>query len=119
MRKIAVRSSLTLIKKYKPFSFYDDDNRIYDTKEFLIPKAYEKIAIDEIHSFLDQLPPSLKVVFNMYVVEGYSHKEIGSLLGITDSSSRANLARARAKLIIIIRQEAQKIYKINETKIQV
>jgi len=108
MRKIAVRTSLAIIKKYKPFSFIEDNKKIKFNNSSKIPEAYEQIAIDEIHYFLQQLPPSLRVVFNMYVIEGFNHIEIGEMLNITDSSSRANLTRARAKLMKLINKEALK-----------
>ncbi len=108
LRKIAVRSSLAIIKKYKPFSFFGDSSDLDFINGGTIPDAYEQIALDEIYYFLQQLPPSLRLVFNMYIVEGYSHKEIGVMLKITDSTSRANLARARAKLVLLINKETQK-----------
>lgn len=116
MRRIAVRSSLAIIKKYKPFSFFEDNSNLNIINESSLPYAYEKIALDQIHFFLDQLPPSLRIVFNMYVVEGYSHKEIGVILNINDSTSRANLTRARAKLMQLINFEVQR--KIKKLKVQ-
>ncbi|HND17590.1 MAG TPA: sigma-70 family RNA polymerase sigma factor, partial [Saprospiraceae bacterium] len=44
------------------------------------------------------LTPAYRSVFNLYVIEGYSHKEIGELLSITESTSRSNLVKARTKL---------------------
>ena len=47
---------------------------------------------------IQTLSPAYRSVFNLYVIEGYSHKEISDLLGITESTSRSNLVKARAKL---------------------
>ena len=41
------------------------------------------------------LPPGFRTVFNMYAIEGYSHKEIAQMLGITETTSRTQLSRAR------------------------
>ena len=45
-----------------------------------------------------ELPPGFRTVFNMFVIEGYSHKEIGDALGITESTSRSHLTRAKRLL---------------------
>jgi len=118
LRRIAVRSSLAIIKKYKPYAFFDDGEILDFITDSTIPDAYEKIALDQIHFYLEQLPPSLRIVFNMNVIEGYSHKEIGTMLGITDSTSRANLTRARAKLVKAIDKEANNINNHYSIKIQ-
>jgi RNA polymerase sigma-70 factor (ECF subfamily) len=52
----------------------------------------------EILSAVQELSPAYRAVFNLYVVEGYSHKEIADALQITESTSRSNLVKARAKL---------------------
>lgn len=57
--------------------------------------AIAELSAKEITQTISCLPDGYRVVFNMYVVEGYSHKEIGDSLGITESSSRSQLMRAR------------------------
>ena len=44
------------------------------------------------------LPPGFRTVFNMYAIEGFSHKEIGDMLGISETTSRTQLSRARSWL---------------------
>ena len=56
------------------------------------------LAAEQIFEMVNQLPPSYRAVFNLYVVEGYNHNEIGELLGISEGTSKSNLAKARAKL---------------------
>ena len=60
--------------------------------------AISKCSEKEILAAVQQLSPAYRTVFNLYVIEGYSHKEIGGLLGITESTSRSNLVKARTKL---------------------
>ena len=50
------------------------------------------------------LPHGFRTVFNMYAVEGYSHKEIGDILGISESTSRTQLSRARICLQNMIKE---------------
>lgn len=60
-----------------------------------MPDIYGKIGADEILGLINQLPAMYSQVFNMYVIDGYSHKEISDLLGVQESSSRAMLTRAK------------------------
>jgi len=56
------------------------------------------LSTEEILNCIQSLSPAYRSVFNLYVIEGYSHKEIGELLNITESTSRSNLVKARIKL---------------------
>src|SRR5204862_3235132 len=53
----------------------------------------------ELADLIRQLPPGYQAIFNLHAVEGYSHVEIGAMLGISDGTSRSQYARARALLI--------------------
>ena len=57
-----------------------------------------KISQDEILSLINKLPPSYKIVFNLFVIEGYTHREIADMLGISEGTSKSNLMDARRKL---------------------
>lgn len=58
----------------------------------------ESMTLEEVMKAIQKLPTIYRAVFNMFVVEGYSHKEIADHLGITESTSRSNLVKARTKL---------------------
>lgn len=60
--------------------------------------AYDQLAYEELLALIQELSPAYRTVFNLFAIEGYSHKEIGEQLGITESTSKSNLARARAIL---------------------
>ena len=60
--------------------------------------ALQDINTKDILKAIQELPTGYRTVLNMYVIEGYSHKEIGQELGITESSSRSQLTKARMKL---------------------
>jgi RNA polymerase sigma factor (sigma-70 family) len=62
------------------------------------PDALSNLSEREILDAVQQLSPAYRAVFNLYVVEGYSHKEIGDALGIAESTSRSNLVKSRLKL---------------------
>ena len=60
--------------------------------------ALSQLSEQEILGAIQELSPAYRAVFNLYIIEGYSHKEIANLLGITESTSRSNLVKARIKL---------------------
>jgi len=53
---------------------------------------------EHILELVNQLPPSYRAVFNLYVIDGYNHAEVGKKLGISEGTSKSNLAKARMKL---------------------
>ena len=55
----------------------------------------DSITMDYLVRIIQELPDRYRMVFNLYVMDGYSHKEIAEMLGITDGTSKSNLARAR------------------------
>jgi RNA polymerase sigma factor (sigma-70 family) len=75
--------------------------------------ALHKLAEKDIINIIQELSPGYRTVFNLYVVEGYSHKEIGELMGISEGTSKSQLARAKGVLQKKISQylsDTQKTY---------
>ena len=66
------------------------------------PDALSQVTEKEILLAIQTLSPAYRSVFNLYVIEGFSHKEIANELGITESTSRSNLVKARHKLRAIL-----------------
>lgn len=62
------------------------------------PDVISQMATKDILGCLQKLTPSYRAVFNLYVIEGYSHREISNQLNISESTSRSNLVKARTKL---------------------
>jgi RNA polymerase sigma-70 factor (ECF subfamily) len=60
--------------------------------------ALDKLGEKDIIALVQDLSPGYRTVFNMYAIEGYSHKEIGNLLGISEGTSKSQLARAKGIL---------------------
>jgi RNA polymerase sigma factor (sigma-70 family) len=58
----------------------------------------EKMAADELLKLISELPPGYRMVFNLNIIEGYTHKEIAQLLNISENTSKSQLSRARASL---------------------
>jgi len=58
----------------------------------------ERMSADEILLVIKELPDGYRTVFNLNIIEGYTHKEIGEMLGISENTSKSQLSRARASL---------------------
>lgn len=68
------------------------------------PAVLSQLATEKIMECICQLPDGYRQIFNLYAIEGYKHREIGQLIGISESSSRSQYARARAQLQTILAQ---------------
>lgn len=66
------------------------------------PDVISEMSAQEIIQALQQLSPAYRSVFNLYVIEGFSHKEVADQLSISESTSRSNLVKARHKLRSIL-----------------
>jgi len=62
------------------------------------PLAIAKLEAKDLMVLIQQLSPGYKIVFNLYAIEGYSHKEIAGIVGITEGASKSQLSRARSVL---------------------
>lgn len=93
-RKIFVNTALMELRRKDALKLSDDleEARGMTTD---IPSQTEDIGYQELMELLARMPAGFRTVFNMYVVEGYSHKEISEALGVSEVTSRSQLARAR------------------------
>ncbi|ACT92008.1 RNA polymerase, sigma-24 subunit, ECF subfamily [Dyadobacter fermentans DSM 18053] len=97
MRALVVRTAIDYFRKERKnfvVTGLDAHHESYATPD----DAVDSQSVEEILRLLDKLPPVWKVIFNLYEVEGYSHEEIGKMLGISTSSSRVYLAKSKACL---------------------
>ena len=69
--------------------------------------ALSRISYQELMAMVQSLSLAYRTVFNMYVIDGFKHQEIADKLGITVSTSKSNLTRARAKLQDLVTQKIQ------------
>lgn len=75
--------------------------------------GFDQLALDDLLLMVQQLSPGYRMVFNLYVVEGFSHREISERLDITVSASKSNLSRAKQHLRKAIVTEEQRTEKKN------
>jgi RNA polymerase sigma-70 factor (ECF subfamily) len=97
MKKIFINESLKL---------YNSTKRIYLIEDMAVLRpapeeeygVSEKLGTDEITQLIQKLPDKMRMVFNMYVIEGFSHSEIAAVLNISEGTSKSNLHDARKTL---------------------
>lgn len=94
-RKIVVRTAIDKIRANKRFKDHVEINEMHQISPVDIES---NLNAQQIYKLLNKLPDLLRLVFNMYEIEGYSHREIARELGIAESSSRTYLTRAKAQL---------------------
>jgi RNA polymerase sigma factor (sigma-70 family) len=103
IRRIVVHTCINVIKKNKKFNDCVDLSQIVDwqTNKDEIPSI---VQAKEIIEAIRLLPIGYRTVLNLYAIEGYSHKEIGSMLEIEESSSRSQYSRAKSLLESILQK---------------
>jgi RNA polymerase sigma factor (sigma-70 family) len=95
LRRLSVNACLD---KMKLGSFNDNLQSLREEDEFFHIPSVQFMELDEMLALVNQLPPRLLVVFNLFVVEGYSHEEVGDMLGISAGNSRWHLSDAKQRL---------------------
>lgn len=102
-RRIFVNTALDAIRKNKKLKYHADiDDVAYSLK--FDDYIFETLAAEDLIDVLQQIPVGYKTVFNLYVIEGYSHKEIADMMNITESTSKSQFSRAKAMLRIKIKE---------------
>lgn len=97
IRRIMVNTSLDQIRKNIKFQ---DNLAVEDVEYKLSTNAFilEGLASEDLLSMINEMPGGYKVVFNMFAIEGYSHKEIAKRLDISENTSKSQYSRARSYL---------------------
>ena len=96
MRRVFVSVAIRELRK-KKMDFHSME--VTDANSsFEDPSVIDKISTQEIHDLIKGLPDGYRTVFNLHVIEGYSHDEIAELLGIQPATSRTQLLKARKTL---------------------
>jgi len=104
IRKVMVNTALEKYRMhFQAVTIHENLPEIDDAKENNLPGNME---VDELMSIIQDLTPRYRVVFNLYALEGYSHKEISEMLQITEGTSKSNLSRAR----VILQEKVNKYY---------
>jgi len=108
LRKIMVREAISFLRQEKKIEFSVEDFEVNPEPTNNIQSSME---VNEIQFYIDELPEGYKMVFVMYVIEGYKHHEIASLLNINEGTSKSQLYKARQ----LLQEKINKSNTINTT----
>ncbi|HZX74089.1 MAG TPA: RNA polymerase sigma factor [Cyclobacteriaceae bacterium] len=112
MKRIVVNESLTYLRTNKNM-YLETDIKAADSEPDY-NKLESQLGEEDLMKMIEELPAGYRIVFNMYVIDGYSHKEIAEQLGISENTSKSQLSRARAILQrTLIELEKTRIKNIN------
>jgi len=91
LKRVTVNTVLQKYRKEEYMSLVTENTEM----EAEVETGYADISLDTLLSYIQELPTKYRLTFNLYVLDGYTHKEIGKLLGTSPGTSKSNLARAR------------------------
>lgn len=101
IRRTMINTSLDYIRKKQKLNLDVDISEA----DYLVGEeetSLGKMRVEELMAIIQEMPTGYRMVFNLYVIEGYTHQEIGEELGVTESTSKTQFRKARAYLMNII-----------------
>ena len=105
IRRIMVNTALNFLKKNKKYQY----EMVFDSKELHVVSQDDPVMMlqaKDLAELIRQLPIGYQTIFNLYAVEGFTHPEIGQLMGISENTTRSQYMRARHLLISWITNSA-------------
>lgn len=107
IRKIMVWESISYLRTKKELTLTNE----IENYETIVENEIElSIAVEDLQLYINELPNGSKVVFNLYVIEGYKHAEIAEMLQISEGTSKTQLSRARKALQKMISSNKKKYH---------
>jgi len=103
MKRIVVNECLMKLRKKNSMSLYVEIDQAYNLKED--EQIFSDINYNEIVGLLGELPAGYRTVFNLYVIEGYKHREIAEILGISINTSKSQLILAKKRLAAVYKKK--------------
>ena len=101
IRRIAINTALDVIRKDSKMKFVEMDNS--DISDAPISEDDSFWTLEMVHESIKKLPKGNRVIFTLYALEGYDHKEIAQILGVTESTSKTQYKRAKDTLKKLMR----------------
>jgi RNA polymerase sigma factor (sigma-70 family) len=110
LRKVAVNTAITHYHKNLKHRYHIEIEEYVSVETGTSSFEEDFFTSDELYRILNELPTGYKMVFNLYAVEGYKHKEIAEMLGIDTNTSKSQYSRAKA----VLREKLEKLNKLKK-----
>ncbi len=98
IRRIVVNTALERYRSRHYLNKVEDIENVAEQVEYSSDADFSGLEADDLMDIILELPPKYRMVFNLYAIEGYSHREISEKLSISEGTSKSNLSRARSIL---------------------
>jgi RNA polymerase sigma-70 factor (ECF subfamily) len=108
-------TSIDLLRKELKFNTLETTEKV-ENEVFISPTIIEKLFFEDILQKIKQLPQATQLVFNLSVIDGFSHKEISEKLNISEGTSRWHLAEAKSKLRLLLETSNDLVSKSEERR---
>lgn len=108
LRRVAVNTAITHYHKNLKHRYHIDIDDYVTVETGTVSFEEDYFTSDELYRVLNELPPGYRMVFNLYAVEGYKHKEIADMLDIDTNTSKSQYSRAKA----VIRDKLEKLRRL-------
>lgn len=106
IRRIMINECISYIRAHKKVSFLEDEYY----KEDSFNNIESGLSVDDIQALIDSLPDGYRMIFNLYAIEGFKHKEIAEMLGINEGTSKSQLSHARKMLQEQLNKQKNYVY---------
>jgi RNA polymerase sigma factor (sigma-70 family) len=111
LRKISVNTAITHYHKNLKYRYHVEIEEYVSIETGITSFEEDLFTSDELYRVLNELPTGYRMIFNLYAVEGYKHKEIAEMLGIDTNTSKSQYSRAKA----VIRDKLEKLGKLKSS----
>ena len=105
LKRIVVNTSINALNKRKVELMLTDDMYHYGNRSEEVEEQELPLTIADVHKAMTHLPEGGRIVFSLYLLEGYDHIEIAQILGITESTSKSQFMRAKRKVYEILKEK--------------
>ena len=110
MNRVFINTALEHLRSKKKI-FKTEEIEPYEDLRVTDDEIFSKLSVQELVKMISMLPTGYRIVFNMYVIEGYTHREIAESLDISVNTSKSQLFKAKAML----RKQVESAYSLAET----
>ena len=110
LKRIVINTALQKYREKSPLQLVKEEQNVEDKEDLVLNIDEDKIDISDLLVLIQELPDRYRLVFNLYVLDNFSHKEIAKMLTISEGTSKSNLSRAR----LILKQKVENYHLIQE-----
>lgn len=113
IKTVMIRTCIDLNRKELSFAL-KKENTGSEEDLFISPSVLQKLYVEDLFKSIRRLPANTQLVFNLYIIDGYTHKEIGEQLNISESTSRWHLTEAKKQLRVLLKPAIENIDNLTE-----